>query len=129
MFTDLNVFQLAHSMATHAGRRQAVVSRNIANADTPGYQARDIEAFETAFKNGQSNFAMTGTRERHFGGRSATQRLWSEYTPDAPSDPNGNSVAVEEEMFKAVEIKRQHDRALAIYRSSLNLLRIGLGRS
>lgn len=129
MFTDLNVFQMAHAMATHAGHRQALVSRNIANADTPGYAARDIEPFETAFKNGQDTFASRGSRDGHFGPHASVGVRWAERSPDAPADPNGNSVSVEEEMFKAVEIKRQHDRALAIYRSSLNILRTGIGRS
>ena len=50
MFYDLNVFKTAYAMATHAGQRQAVIARNMANADTPGYQTRDIESFKTASK-------------------------------------------------------------------------------
>ncbi len=43
-------------------------------------------------------------------------------------DPNGNSVSLETEMLNAVSAKRQHDRALAIYKSSLTVLRASLGR-
>ena len=32
-------------------------------------------------------------------------------------------------MLKAVDVMRQHDRALAIYKSSLNILRTSLGRA
>jgi flagellar basal-body rod protein FlgB len=42
--------------------------------------------------------------------------------------PNGNSVSLETEMVKAVEVKRQHDQALAIYKSSMNVLRASIGR-
>ncbi|MCA0870509.1 FlgB family protein [Seohaeicola saemankumensis] len=129
MFTDLNVFQVAHAMAAHAGHRQALVSRNIANADTPGYTVRDIEPFASAFETDSGSLAAKGSRLGHFGQSSSFGGLWAEITPDTPADPNGNSVSVEEEMFKAVEVKRQHDRALAIYRSSLNILRTSLGRS
>ena len=45
------------------------------------------------------------------------------------SDPNGNSVAIEDEILRSVDAKRQHDRALAIYRSSLNILRTSIGRA
>jgi flagellar basal-body rod protein FlgB len=48
--------------------------------------------------------------------------------PDAVADPNGNSVALETEMLRAVDVKRQHDRALAIYKSSLTVLRTAIGR-
>jgi len=129
MFTDLNVFQVAHAMAAHAGHRQALVSRNVANADTPGYTVRDIEPFASAFETDSGGFAAKGSRPGHFGQSSSLGGLWAEITPEAPADPNGNSVSVEEELFKAVEVKRQHDRAVAIYRSSLNILRTSLGRS
>jgi len=43
-------------------------------------------------------------------------------------EPNQNAVSIEEEMMLAVNAKRQHDRAMAIYKSSLNILRTSLGR-
>ncbi len=129
MFTDLNVFQVAHAMATHAGHRQALVSRNVANADTPGYTVRDIEPFSSAFETDSGSFTAKGSRSGHFGQSFSFGGLFGEISPETPADPNGNSVSLEEEMFKAVEVKRQHDRALAIYRSSLNILRTSLGRS
>ncbi|WP_170327822.1 FlgB family protein [Ruegeria arenilitoris] len=128
MFYDLNVFKTAHAMATHAGQRQAVIARNMANADTPGYQPRDIEAFQKAFENSGREVAMTATRAGHLNGASGPQP-WVEYEVAPSGDPNGNGVSVEEEMFKAVEVKRQHDRALTIYKSSMNILRSSIGRS
>ncbi len=128
MFYDLNVFKTAYAMATHAGQRQAVISRNMANADTPGYQPRDIEAFRTAFEKTGGEVAMTATRAGHQNGDSGAQH-WAEYVADPSGDPNGNGVSLEEEMLKAVDVKRQHDRALAIYRSSIGILRTSLGRS
>ena len=128
MFYDLNVFKTAHAMATHAGQRQAVIARNMANADTPGYQPRDIEAFQTAFENTGRQVAMTATRQGHLNGASGPQP-WVEIETAPSGDPNGNGVSVEEEMLRAVEVKRQHDRALAIYKSSMNILRSSLGRA
>ncbi len=128
MFYDLNVFKTAYAMATHAGQRQAVVARNMANADTPGYQPRDIEAFKTAFENSGREVAMTATRQGHLHGGTGPQ-LWPEFEVDPSGDPNGNGVSIEEEMLKAVEVRRQHNGALAIYKSSINVLRTSLGRS
>ena len=128
MFYNLNVFKTAHAMATHAGQRQAVIARNMANADTPGYQPRDIEAFQTAFENTGRQVAITATRQGHLNGASDPQP-WAEFETAPSGDPNGNGVSVEEEMLRAVEVKRQHDRALAIYKSSMNILRSSLGRA
>lgn len=110
MHTQLNVFQMANALATYAGRRQAVIARNIANADTPGYRAQDLAPFSEQVQQGRIS------------GEAQVLR-------DAPADANGNSVSVELEMLRAVDARRQHDRAIAIYRSSLNVLRTALGRN
>ncbi len=127
MFQGLNVFNVAHAMATHAGHRQAVVSQNIANADTPGYKAQDIAAFADVVQ-GDRTSGMRASRAGHLDG-AAGAGGWQSFTTDAQTDPNGNSVSVELEILKGVETKRQHDRAIAIYKSSLNILRTSLGRT
>ncbi len=129
MFYDLNVFKTAYALATHAGQRQAVIARNMANADTPGYQARDIQAFQTAFDDSARTADMVATRGGHLHGHGSGGQVWAEHVVGDAGDPNGNAVSLEEEMLKAVEVKRQHDRALAIYRSSINVLRSSLGKA
>ncbi len=129
MFSDLNVFKVAYAMATHAGQRQAVISRNMANADTPGYRVHDIEPFEKTFENASSTPAMIATRAGHLNGVGPNGQTWAEVVRQTVSDPNGNGVSLEEEMLKAVEVKRQHDRALAIYKSSIGILRTSLGKA
>jgi len=120
-------------MARHAGQRQAVTARNLANADTPGYRAKDITPFkETVASSSGGSHAQRATRVGHLNGAAQSQSLIS--PPDliadqaTQADPNGNSVSVETEILRSVDSKRQHDRALAIYRSSLTILRTSLGR-
>lgn len=127
MFENLVVFRMAHAMAEHAGARQAVIARNIANADTPGYAARDIPSFQTVIETESAGFSLRATRPTHFGEAGAEPFTVHERR-DAMPDPNGNSVSLETEMVHATDTLRQHDRALAIYRSSLGILRAALGR-
>ncbi|NIZ11886.1 FlgB family protein [Phaeobacter sp. HF9A] len=127
MFERLNVFNIAYSMATHAGKRQALISENMANADTPGYHAKDIKPFKEVFAAGATQGDMVATRGSHL--NSGDGLNWAITTDDSALDPNDNSVSIEEQILKGVEAKRQHDRALAIYRSSMNILRASLGRS
>ncbi|KIC20674.1 FlgB family protein [Leisingera sp. ANG-Vp] len=129
MFTELNVFKIAYSMATHAGKRQALVSQNIANADTPGYHAKDIKPFTEVFAAGARPSSMVATRASHLNGAAGSGMDWAVISSDAGSDPNDNSVSVETELLKGVETKRQHDRAMSIYKSSMNVLRASLGKS
>lgn len=127
MYTNLNVFRLAYAMASHAGRRQAVIASNVANSDTPGYQARDIAPFADVVS-GDAAFGMRATRPTHFSGQADGGLSWPEFTSPDDADPNGNSVSVEKEMVKAADARREHDQALAIYKSALNILRTSLGR-
>ncbi len=129
MFERLNVFNIAYSMATHAGKRQALVSENIANADTPGYHAKDIKPFTEVFAAGETQRDMVATRGSHLHGADGSGFDWAVQEDRSNLDPNDNSVSVEEQILNGVEAKRQHDRALAIYRSSMNILRASLGRS
>ncbi|MFC3612662.1 FlgB family protein [Lutimaribacter marinistellae] len=128
MFQDINVFKTAYAMATHAGKRQAIVAQNMANADTPGYRGRDIEPFAASYDRDAPRTAMRASRPAHINGIAQGGTEWAEVATQGATDPNGNSVSLEEEMLKAVEVKRQHDRALAIYKTSLNVLRASLGK-
>ena len=42
--------------------------------------------------------------------------------------PNGNSVALEDQMMRAAQTKQSHDMALGVYSKSLDILRTSLGR-
>lgn len=123
MFAKLDIFQTAGAMARHATLRQNVIAENIANADTPGYQARDVASFASSLGD---DGVMRRTRPAHLGAPDAPDKRFA-MAGTMPS-PNGNSVSIETEMVNAVEVRRQHDRAIAIYTSSLTLLRASIGR-
>ncbi|MFC4218353.1 FlgB family protein [Pseudophaeobacter arcticus] len=128
MFTELNVFKIAYSMASHAGKRQALVAENIANADTPGYHTKDIKPFKEVYAAGPRPGDMVASRGSHLNGINGSHMDWAVTTSPDGADPNDNTVSLETEIFHGVEVKRQHDRALAIYKSSMNILRTSLGR-
>ena len=113
-------------MAKHAGARQAVVARNIANADTPGYQAQKLGAFSETYQS-NARAGLRATRSGHIGDHSRSGQT-ALFTGTSEPAPNGNSVSIEEEMLNAVAIRREHDRALAIYRHTLTVLRTTIGR-
>lgn len=128
MFEKLEVFRMAHAMATHAGKRQAVIAQNMANADTPGYAARDIPSFQAVLGTDSGEFALRATRASHLNAPTEGLQLDARARAEAAADPNGNSVSIETEMMHAVDVKRQHDRAVAIYKSSLSVLRAAVSR-
>lgn len=129
MFQKLAIFDTAYAMAMHAGQRQAVVSQNVANADTPGYVARDIPSFVDVFAPAsESAFAQRATRVSHMNGQLAGNANAEMIEDKSFASPDGNSVSLETEMLRATDAKRQHDRSLAIYKSAMTILRSSLGR-
>jgi flagellar basal-body rod protein FlgB len=127
MFEKLEIITMAQAMASHAGARLGAISQNMANADTPGYKARDVADFNSVWEAGQGDGGMRATRKGHLADDAQT------LTPNivisnGASSPNGNSVSLESEMVKAVEVRQQHDMALAIYRNTSDILRTSLGR-
>ena len=128
MFQNLEVFQTAHLMAKHAGERQARVAENVANADTPGYKAKDIAPFREILSL-PTTLGQRATRETHINGSASSNESFDLVVRGDASSPNGNTVSVEQQMLKAVDTKRQHDRAVAIYKSALDVLRFSLGKA
>ncbi|QBY02213.1 FlgB family protein [Rhodophyticola sp. CCM32] len=116
MFDNLEIFGLAQARARHAAARQTVVATNVANADTPGYRAQDIAAFEDVFHTGTGAAA-----------RPVQDADFTTYDASGPASPNGNTVSLETEMLRSVEAQRAHSRALSIYQSALRVLRTSIG--
>ena len=134
MFENLKIFSMASALAQHGAARQSIVAENIANADTPGYRARDVASFAVAYDVGSANgpARLQATRPgHHFAGEaeSYTAAPREVYRPGAES-PNGNNVSIENEIFAAAEASSDHQKALAVYRSALTVLRssINAGR-
>ena len=126
MYQSLALFQTAHAMATHAGARQAVTARNVANADTPDFRAQHIAPFDEVYKTDTMPL-MRITRAGHMTTATSVPTAQMADSGSQPS-PNGNSVSIEEEMMDAINISREHSRALAIYRHGMTVLRSSLGR-
>ncbi|MCB2135394.1 MAG: FlgB family protein [Rhodobacteraceae bacterium] len=128
MFERPQVMAIASALAEHAAARQSAISRNVANADTPGYRAVDIMDFAAAYRT-EAEISLRQTRPGHIP-PSATglANAAVETAPSGHLSPNGNSVSLESEMVKAAETRKDHDLALAVYRKSLDILRASIGR-
>lgn len=127
MFEKLELTAMAQAMAAHAGSRMGVIARNIANSDTPGFKAQDIPDFAKTWEDSVPRTSMRATRPGHFHDSASAAPMMPQDAPGAAS-PDGNTVSIETEMVKSVEVRQQHDMALAIYRSTSDIIRTSLGR-
>ncbi len=126
MFENLDVFKMSHAMAVHAGQKQALIAQNVANADTPGYVARDLPPFESLYRSDMAD-TQRATRTGHLNGAITNMTNLDPVASESASTPDGNTVSLEQQMLRATDTQRQHDRALAIYKSALKVLQSTLG--
>jgi flagellar basal-body rod protein FlgB len=124
----LQILSLASALAAHASTRQQLIAENVANADTPGYRARDLPAFAETLA-AAPPFAARTTRPEHraFG----ADPHGFEPRPQAAlgaETPNGNSVSLEDQMMRAAAVRQEHDLALGVYAKSLAILRAAVAR-
>jgi flagellar basal-body rod protein FlgB len=87
--------------------RQATIAGNIANANTPGFRAQDVQPFEMAVE--QARLAMTATRAGHLSSGPADAPA-TELRREAPWETSlsGNNVSLEQELLKAGEVSRAY---------------------
>ena len=112
--------------------RQKVIAQNVANADTPGYQPKDVKPipFEKMLR-AHHNQGPRVTQANHIGidprapvaaPKSETQKATYE------TSISGNAVVLEEQMMKVAEVQTEYNLATNLYRKHLAMLRMALGR-
>lgn len=133
-FADLSLISMLKTkMNWHQGR-QKVLSENVANADTPGYRAKDIEAF--AFEKhlrapAAQSVSASRTHKTHFAARlSAPDNGFRDDSAEGwEVTPGGNEVVLEEQMLKVSENQFDYQLASTLYQRSLGLIRMAVGRN
>jgi flagellar basal-body rod protein FlgB len=133
MLDDIPLFGLLKGRMGYLNQRQRLISQNVANADTPGYAARDLKAFSfgDAMKSVRDPGGVTTMRTNamHLQGKATQSTVWtSKVTPDSETTLDGNSVVLEEEMVKMSEARMGYDAAVGFYQKSLGLMRMAARR-
>lgn len=112
------VHQYALSVRT---KRAEVLSSNIANADTPGFKAKDLD-FATALSQAQQQggFALTTTSERHFALQPSQPQGIGYRQPLQPDTGDGNSVDVQQERNEFVRNALEYQASLEFMNSKIS---------
>jgi len=104
----IQLFELASRQAQWLTVRQNVVAGNIANANTPHYKAKDVQPFERVLQN--TGFHLAATHRAHFTESPEAAHVTEvSALDDIAVQQSGNTVAIEQEMMKTGEIKRDHE--------------------
>lgn len=101
----VHLFDLAARHAEWTSIRQTLITGNVANANTPGYAAREIQPFEDVLDSTRLEMARTSSNHVDVAGvelgsgRSTQEQSWD-------VSYSGNSVSLDQELVKADEVNR-----------------------
>ncbi len=129
--TKLGLFDLISQRMGYLTQRQNVLAQNVANADTPRYQPRDLRPFEEHLAHaGRQRLPPAATHPAHFGlgdgagGEARSERLRDVYE----AAPSGNEVVLEQQLLRLNETAAQYDMATNLYQRHLSMIKAALGR-
>src|ERR1700704_2908948 len=97
--------------------RQATISSNVANANTPGYRAMDIEPFDKVLDTKVVALAVTSPKHIPTETGSSVRSQSNRKENSWEVVHSGNSVSLEQEMLKACDINQAYALNTAIIKS------------
>ena len=119
----------------HLSDRQQVIAQNIANGDTPGYKARDLEGLSFA---GMVDAGGARQVARPTVQISAEMRALGAQAPVSSAivldqdvvetKPDGNNVTLEEQVLKLGSVQSEFAALTNLYRKQMQLLKTATGR-
>jgi flagellar basal-body rod protein FlgB len=132
----LPLFSMMSQRIAWLGKRQQVLAQNVANADTPGYLARDLKqpSFRDLLGTGRGQgIAMAATQSNHIapkgGAGDPASRFKAAEDGDAEMSLSGNSVDVEQQMMKVAQTAMDHQATVNLYRKHIAMIKAALGRN
>ncbi len=120
--TDL--FGLAERKLDWLESRQRVLAQNVANSDTPNYQARDEQPFSSSLS--ALTVTPVQTNAMHIAGGGTDAGTIA--VRGSGRSPDGNEVSVEAEMTKVAETDNQQRFVTNLYGKYMAMFNTALGK-
>jgi flagellar basal-body rod protein FlgB len=127
--SSIPIFSMLRTRMQWHQERQRLLAENVANADTPGFQPRDLAPpkFDQQAPLA-AGVTLVRTSAAHLAGlgNAAAALFKSEPETNPQIQPGGNGVSLEDEMMKVAANQMDYQAAAAIYERSLGLIKIAL---
>jgi len=120
-----SILGIHEAALTFRAQRMEVIAANLANADTPHYQARDVE-FSSVLAGAASAVKMSTTDARHLS--TAPRGAQSELKYRIPHQPSldGNTVETDLELARYAENSVSYQSSLLFASNRISTLRMAL---
>ena len=119
--SDIYLFQVASQKSQWLSARQVAVAENVANANTPGYRALDVQPFSTFLE--ASPIALASTEPGHITPADPILDQLKEVEAEPSEETmSGNTVGLEQQMINLGEVSRDFSMTANIRRAFHQLL-------
>ncbi len=124
----IGLFDLAERKLRWADQRLSVLAQNIANANTPGFKPHDLKSFAETL-GGSGTVVPVRTQPNHLPGTAGATSRNEVVDRSHIQSPDGNAVALDEQLVKLADTETNHTLVTTIYRKYLNMFSMALGRN
>ncbi len=122
---SMGLFDLAERRLAWIDRRQGLLAQNIANANTPGFVAKDLQSFARTLAHSLPELAVTSPM--HLTGTRAAGSTDPSIRPMERA-PDGNAVSVEDQLTKVADTDGAQALVTTLYHKYLGLYRTAIGK-
>jgi flagellar basal-body rod protein FlgB len=128
--SDIPILSMLRTRMQWHQARQQVLAENVANADTPNYQARDLAPPDFERELSTASLALARTDSTHLTSQgSGGPQFATESTARYEVRPRGNSVTHEDEMLKVASNQMDFEAVTSLYTHSLALIKLAIGKA
>jgi flagellar basal-body rod protein FlgB len=128
--SDIPILSMLRERMEWHQERQRVLAENVANSDTPHYQAKDLAPPDFSHQLRAASLALERTNAAHIeatgGGGSA---FAANHQGRFEVRPLGNTVTHEDEMMKVASNQMDFEGVTSLYTHSLNLIKLAIGKA
>ena len=123
--TDLPILNMLRERMQWQQARQEILAQNVANADTPDYQAKDLAPLDFSQTLTAASLSLDRTSPEHIAAAGGDSQFASQ-NAGYEVRPRGNSVSHEDEMMNVATNQMDYEAATEMYTHSLNLIKLAV---
>ena len=132
-YSGITLFKMVKAKMSYHSERQDVLSRNVANIDTPGYSPRDLKDldFHRMAMIESRRLRVRATSDKHItdikkeDANFRTDKMRKTYE----TTPVDNSVVLEEQMMKVAENQMEYQKVTSLYGKVTSMFKTAIGNN
>lgn len=128
-FSNLTLFSAITEKMKWLSAREKVLAENIANVNTPNYQATDLKPldFTSALSQAGGKLQLASTDGAHLVAPVNGHSAYGEVKTYDEREIDGNTVSLEDELIKVSQDAENYQLVTSLYKKQIGMLKEAIG--